>query len=78
MGQYLTDLPEERIAKYRRMATEARESARKAQTTETSNAYMDLATAWETMAVDLEHAEEAKQHVLGRGSAQPILGRTIP
>ncbi len=78
MGQYLTDWPEERIAKYRRMAADARESAYNARTIEICNAYMDLATAWETMAVDLEHAEEAKQHVRGRSSAQPILDRTIP
>jgi hypothetical protein len=59
MGLYLTDLPEERIAKYRHNAADARESAYNAQTIENSNAYMELAAAWEAMAVDLEHSELA-------------------
>src|ERR1700682_3518808 len=44
---YLTDLPKDRIAKYRLMAAQARKA-------EISEAYMVVATAWETMAVDLQ------------------------
>jgi hypothetical protein len=71
-----TDLPEQRLAKYRRMAAQTRESAYNSRTTENRDAYMDLATAWETMAVDLEHTEEAKQLIFGVGGKP--LGPSIP
>jgi hypothetical protein len=77
MGLYLTDLPEERIAKYRRKAADARESAYNAQTIENSNAYMELAAAWEAMAVDLEHSEQATRKRLRVRWASEI-GRKMP
>ena len=52
---FLTDLPEERIAKYRLMAAQARKAARNAKTSELSEGYMAMAAAWEAMAVDLQH-----------------------
>ena len=55
---YLTDLPKDRIAKYRLMAAQARKA-------EISEAYMVVATAWETMAVDLQHVEEFKERLSG-------------
>ncbi len=66
MGQeYLTDSPDERIAKYRSMAAEARESAYNAKTQESCDAYMAIAAAWDDMAVELQHAEEFKERLLG-------------
>ena len=61
--EYLTDLPEERIAKYRMLAAQARKAAHNAKTSEISEAYMAVATAWETMALDLQHVEEFKERL---------------
>jgi hypothetical protein len=65
--EYLTDLPEERIAKYRLLAAQARNAAHNAKTSEISEAYMAVGTAWETMAVDLQHVEEFKERLFRMG-----------
>ena len=56
MGQFLTDLPEERIAKYRLLAAHAHESARTAKSPEVKTAYMTMAVAWETLISEYERA----------------------
>ena len=56
--EYLTDLPEERFAKYRWLAAHARNAAHNAVTPEAREAYMSIATAWETMAAEFEHARQ--------------------
>ena len=69
--EYLTDLPEERIAKYRLMAAQARNAAYNSKTQEFNDAYMAVATAWETMAVDLQHVEEFKERLFGISHSPP-------
>ncbi len=76
MEQYLTDLPEERIAKYRSMAATARESAFNATSQEVIDIFMAVATAWEALAVELEHIDQARDHVPGLN--EKSLGRPIP
>ena len=61
VGNYLTDLPEERIVKYRLMAATARDAAHNCKTTEAIEIYMAIASAWETMAVELQHGLELKK-----------------
>ncbi len=70
VGQYLTGLPEERIAKYPLMAAKSREAVHNSQTQEAIEIYMAVATAWETMAVELQHAEEARSRLLGQSPMQ--------
>ena len=67
VGQYLTDLPEERIANYRLMAANAREAAHNSKTSEAAEIYMAIATAWETMAVEMEHIQDARRQLFGAG-----------
>jgi hypothetical protein len=55
MGQFLTDLPEERIAKYRLMAAHAHESARTAISPEVRSAYTAMAATWEVLIKEYEH-----------------------
>jgi hypothetical protein len=59
MGQYLTDLPEERIAKFRLMAAHARQCGDNARSPEVANAHIAIAMAWETMAVEYERTHDA-------------------
>jgi hypothetical protein len=67
LGQeYPTELPEERIAKYRLMAANAREQAHNSTTQEATEIYMAIATAWETMAVEMQHAQEAFQRLFSK------------
>ena len=67
LGQeYLTNLPEERVAKYRLMAANAREQAHNSKTAEAIEIYMAVAAAWETMAVELQHAQEALERLAQR------------
>ena len=61
--KYLADSPKDRIAKYRLMAAQARKAAHNAKTSEIREAYMVVAAAWETMAVDLQHVEEFKERL---------------
>ena len=71
VGPYLTDLPEERIARYRLMAANAREAAHNSTTTEAIEIYMAIATAWETMAVELQHGLELKPRLQDQLSHGP-------
>jgi len=77
LGQeYLTNLPEERVAKYRLMAANARERALNSTTPEATEIYMAVATAWEAMAVELQHTEELKQRLLDQSSKSN--SRSVP
>ena len=58
MADYLTDLPDERVAKYRFMATRAREFANVAQAPDVRDAYVAIAMAWEVMAIELQATVE--------------------
>jgi len=59
------NLPENLIAQYRLKAAQARKSAFNNEKADIVESFMALARAWETMALALEHAEEAEdQHVL--------------
>ncbi len=60
MGQYLTDLPEERLAKYRLMAAHAHESARAAESPEARNAFIAIASSWDSLAEEMERVLEAR------------------
>jgi len=60
MEQSPSDMPEDRIAQYRLKAALARKSAFNNEKSDIVESFMALARAWETMAVELEHAEEAK------------------
>jgi hypothetical protein len=68
MAQYLTDLPEERIAKYRLMAVAARKAAYNCKPAEAVEMYMAVASAWDIRAAELEHDEQGIPHLLSRGS----------
>ena len=50
----MSELHYERLARYRQMATRARESARRAQSPETQAAFIAVATAWENLAAEVE------------------------
>ena len=55
-----------RIAKYRLKAAQARMYAFNNEKSDIVESFMAVARAWETMALELEHAEEAKgRHVFG-------------
>ncbi len=59
------NLPENLIAQYRLKAAQARKSAFNNEKADIVESFMTLARAWETMALALEHAEEAEdRHVL--------------
>jgi hypothetical protein len=78
LGQeYLTNLPEERVAKYRLMAAKAREQAHNSKTAEAIEIYMAVATAWETMAVELQHAQEAMERLAQGSRERPELQSSI-
>ena len=77
MGQAVTDLPEKRIAKYRHMAADARESATKAKTREVKDAYNSIASVWEALAVELQ-AKPRKRPKDLLASTQKLPGLPIP
>jgi hypothetical protein len=55
-----------RIAKYRLKAAQARMSAFNNEKSDIVESFMTLARAWETMALELEHADQAgERHVFG-------------
>ncbi len=62
VGQYLTDLPEERLAKYRLMAAHAHDAARAAASPEARNAYIAIARSWESLADEMERVLEANSN----------------
>ena len=66
------NLPENLIAQYRLKAAQARKSAFNNEKADIVESFMTVARAWETMALELEHAEEAEeQHVFG-SSPKPL------
>jgi hypothetical protein len=58
MSEYSDLLPQERIAKYRTMAANARESADNAAAAEVKDAYTAIAMTWEAMAIEFERAHD--------------------
>jgi hypothetical protein len=60
LSQYLTDLPEERLAKYELMAAHAHEQARAATTPDAKNAYLAVARAWESMVDEVQRMLEVE------------------
>ena len=68
MAQYLADLPEERIAKYRLMAATARNAAFNCKSAEAVEMYMAVASAWDVIAAELDHDEQRIRQLLGRGA----------
>jgi len=64
MGQKLTEMQEERLAKYRHMAAIARESAINAKTQEARVSYISLAAGWESLAFELQDARKHPKDML--------------
>ena len=58
MGRYLEDFVQERIAKYRQLGEQARNSALNAKAQEAIDMYMAMAVAWEHLAVELQHLND--------------------
>ena len=58
MGQYLTNSPIERLARYIEMAAVARRSAAAAKTKEARDIYLSIAQMWDTLASEIEHAPD--------------------
>ncbi len=73
--EFLSDLPEERFAKYRTLAAQARNAAHNAVSREVREAYMSIATAWETMAIEFEHA---RRHIFDLGRKPWPSNKTTP
>ncbi len=73
--EFLSDLPEERFAKYRTLAAQARNAAHNAVSREAREAYMSIATAWETMAIEFEHA---RRHIFDLGRKPWPSNKTTP
>ena len=61
-----------RIAKYRLKAAHARQSAFNNEKSDIVESFMAVARAWETMALELEHAEEAEEQNVFGSSAKPL------
>ena len=74
MEQFRSDLLEDRIAQYRLKAAHARKSAFNAQKVDMVESFMAVARAWETMALELEHADQAEERHILRPSAKPLPG----
>jgi hypothetical protein len=58
VAEHLADFVEERIAKYRLLAQEARNAALNAQSREATDMHMAMATTWEHLAAELQHLED--------------------
>ena len=61
MVAYLTDQPFQRLAKYRLKAARAHESAVAAISPEARDMFIAVAAAWETLASEIEQAEQAQR-----------------
>jgi hypothetical protein len=61
VGEYLTDLPWERLANCRQRAAHAHECARRAIAPEVRDFYISIAMAWETLASEIEQKAEAER-----------------
>jgi hypothetical protein len=81
VGEYLAEFVEERIAKYRLLAQEARNAALNSRNQEAIDMHMAMATAWEHLALELEHLEDMQpNHELiaqKRDSDSDPLSRTV-
>ena len=72
MDQFRSNWRGNRIAKYRLKAAQARMCAFNNEKSDIVESFMALARAWETMALELEHADQAgERHVFGPG-AKPL------
>jgi len=58
MGQYLTNSPVERFARYIEMAAVARRSAASAKTKEARDIYLSIAQMWDTLASEVEQSPD--------------------
>ena len=58
MGQYLTNSPIERLARYIEMAAVARRSAASAKTKEARDIYLSIAQMWDTLALEVEQSPD--------------------
>ena len=58
MGQYLTNSPIERFARYIEMAAVARRSAASAKTKEARDIYLSIAQMWDTLALEVEQSPD--------------------
>jgi hypothetical protein len=74
VGQYLTDLPEERLAKYLEMAQHAHELAKTATAPEARNTYIAMARVWETLVEETKRILEAEVP----NTEVPNLDATLP
>ena len=54
MGNHLTETEFDRLARYRKLESEARRAGAASKDIEIRNAYSDIARAWATMAADTE------------------------
>ena len=61
MGQYLTNSPIERFARYIEMAAVARRSAASAKTKEARDIYLSIAQMWDTLASEVEQSPVFQQ-----------------
>ena len=58
MGQYLTNSPIERFARYIEMAAVARRYAASAKTKEARDIYLSIAQMWDTLASEVEQSPD--------------------
>jgi len=68
VGRYLEEFVQERIAKYRELGEQARNSALNAKAPEAIDMYMAMAAAWEHLAVELQHLNDVQPHGEARAS----------
>jgi len=62
MGQYLTNSPVERLARYVEMAASARNSAASAKSKEARDIYLSIAQMWDTLAIEIEQMPDHHEH----------------
>ena len=74
MGEYLTDLPWERLANCRQRAAYAHKCAAAAKFPEVRDFYISVAMVWETLASEIECKMEAERRSnLNRRSPEPSI-----
>jgi hypothetical protein len=72
VGRYLADLVEERTAKYRQLAADARNAALNTKAQEAIDMYMSMAAIWEHLAVEFQHLAEVQP------DPQPMVQTQVP
>jgi hypothetical protein len=80
VGRYLADLVEERTAKYRQLAADARNAALNTKAQEAIDMYMSMAAIWEHLAVEFQHLAEVQPDppmVQTQVSVEDPLSRTV-